>query len=130
MNRVILRTFQPTCSIRASTARMPPLLPPIKTGYFPSTKRTITFVTRKPGATFVPKFRPGDSKLTTLIGAIFVLGGIYVFQSGRVFPNGDVAEKYLAKDVGNQRQGTVNKDYKAYDAWVTEGKKSSSVGKS
>ncbi|KAK4178123.1 hypothetical protein QBC36DRAFT_183361 [Triangularia setosa] len=125
MNRVILRPFQP--SIRASPARS--LFPPINPLYGLSAKRTVTFVPRKPGATFIPKFRPGDNKLTTLIGAIFVLGGLYVFQSGRVFPAGDIAERYLPKDVGNHRQGTVNKDYKAYDAWVTEGKKSSSVGK-
>ncbi|KAK4667904.1 uncharacterized protein QC764_703670 [Podospora pseudoanserina] len=128
MNRVILRPIQR--SFMARTGCMPPLLPPIRPVSGISTKRSMTFVTRKPGSTYIPKFRPGDNKLTTLIGAIFVLGGIYVFQSGRVFPNGDVAEKYLPKDVGNHRQGTVNKDYKAYNAWVTEGKKSSSVGKS
>ncbi|KAK4201943.1 hypothetical protein QBC40DRAFT_252671 [Triangularia verruculosa] len=121
MNRIILRPLQP--SIRASSARIPPLLPPIS-------KRAITFASRKPGATFMPKFRPGESRLTVLTGAIFVLGGIYVFQSGRAFPNQEIADKYEPKNLGNHRQGTVNKDYKAYDAWVREGKKSPSAGKS
>ncbi|KAK0737213.1 hypothetical protein B0T21DRAFT_392366 [Apiosordaria backusii] len=128
MNRVILRPFQ--SSIRGSTARMPALLPPINPLFGLSAKRTVTFVPHKPGETFVPKFRPGDNRLTLVISAIFVLGGFYVFQSGRVFPLQEIADKYDPKNMGTHRQGTINKDYKAYDAWVREGKKSPSAVKS
>ncbi|KAK3987461.1 hypothetical protein QBC44DRAFT_118504 [Cladorrhinum sp. PSN332] len=90
------------------------------------TSRSITYLPPASKKPFRFWARPGESALTTLVGGLLLVGTAIIIQDSRDYKVGDVAREYEPKVVGTHRQGTVNRDYERYEAWVKENKKKAS----